>query len=124
MIEDEYIFRNGTQRYEGGQKRYKIKKKIELENEIDSERKNVTINAFVTGVAALSAITCFTLTGVNDAEFSQRVGTLLLGVASSKGVFDSVKVLTESLKRKSKLENSYFDAFGTDYEEKRGRILW
>ena len=123
MIEDEYIFRKGTQSYEGGQKRYKIKMKRELENEIDSERKNVTINALVTGVAALGAITCFSLTGVNDAEFSQRVGTLLLGVASSKGVYDSVKVLTESLKRKAKLENSYFDTFGIEYEEKRGRAL-
>ena len=110
-------------RYDFEPKRYKIKSRKSLEHEIDEESKRVTLNTFAVGATVL-VTTAFALSVGNDnLEVFQRLGSLLMSVISSKGVYDSAKILNESIKRKTKLENSYFDTYNEEYEEKRGRSL-
>ena len=106
-------------------KRYKIKRKQSLEQEIDEERKRVTINTLMLGATVLATTICAIQTGNQDLEFVQRIGSFFLTAVSSKGLFDSAVILDKSVRRKIKLEDSYFDTYGEEYinEEKIGRKL-
>ena len=115
--------RNVTANFENKPKRYKITKRKSLEHEIDEESKRITLNTFAVGATVL-ATTVFAISTINaDLEISQRIGSLLMSLVSTKGLYDSVKILNESIKRKEKLENTYFDTYNEEYEEKRGRSL-
>lgn len=106
-------------------KKYKIKIRQSLEQEIDEERKRVTINTLMVGATVLATTLCAIQTGNQDLEFAQRLGSFLLTTISSKGLYDSVVILDHSVRRKIKLEDSYFDTYGEKYinEEKIGRKL-
>lgn len=122
-IDYDYAGRGIIEHFENKPKRYKIKMRKTFENEIDEERKRVTLNSFMVGASALATIV-FALSVTNaDLEASQRIGSLLISSISSKGLYDSVKILNNSIKRKTKLENTYFDTYNEEYEEKRGRSL-
>jgi len=120
----DFVGRNVVAHFENNPKRYKIRARKAFEQEIDEERKRVTMNTFVVGGTVLVTAACALITGNEDLEIAQRMGALLMGVVSSKGVYESAKILSESLKRKVKLEDTYFEKFGQEYEEKRGRSLW
>lgn len=125
MNSDNFDFsgRNVVLHFENKSKRYKIKARKSLENQIDEESKRVILNTFMVGATVLATTVCTLAISSEDLEVSQRIGSILLGIVSSKGLYDSVKTLSESVTRKIKLENTYFDKFGVDYEEKRGRSL-
>lgn len=109
--------------FEDKPKRYKIKQKRAFEQEIDEERKRVTSNTFITGSTALATTICALSVANDELDFVQRCAFLLLTLITSKGLYDSTKILNESIKRKLKLENTYFDTYEEEYEEKRGRSL-
>lgn len=118
-----YAGRGIVEHFENNPKRYKIKAKKSLEHQIDEESKRVTLNAFIVGATALgTAVFALSVPNAN-LEISQRIGALLMSMISSKGLYDSVKILNESIKRKTKLEKTYFDTYEEEYEEKRGRSL-
>lgn len=103
------------------EKRFKVKSKKEFINEINEEEKNIRLNTFVVGGTALATITCLTLTGNAEIDVARRVGTLLLSFVSSKGLYDSSKVLYESMKRKTKLEDLFYSEFNEEYENRGKR---
>ena len=70
----------------------------------------------------LVLLTVFVLVN-NELDFVQRCAYLLLSTVTSKGLYDSAKILNESIKRKLKLEKTYFDTYEEEYVEKRGRRL-
>lgn len=109
--------------FENEPKRYKIKQKKAFEQEIDEERKRVTINTVITGGTILATTLCALSVLNNELDFVQRCAYLLLSTVTSKGLYDSAKTLNEALKRKLKLERTYFDTYNEEYEEKRGRSL-
>lgn len=105
--------------FENKPKRYKIKTKKAFEHEIDQETKNVTINALVTGAFAIGTIVCFSMMNSEALEFTRKAGLFLGGVMGTGELYYSSKVLVESMKRKLKLEDKYFDTYGEEYEEKK-----
>lgn len=109
--------------FENEPKRYKIKQKKAIEQEIDEERKRVTINTVITGGTILATTLCALSVLNNELDFVQRCAYLLLSTVTSKGLYDSAKTLNEAVKRKLKLERTYFDTYNEEYEEKRGRSL-
>lgn len=109
--------------FENEPKRYKIKQKKAFEQEIDEERKRVTINTVITGGTILATTLCALSVLNNELDFVQRCAYLLLSTVTSKGLYDSAKTLNEAVKRKLKLERTYFDTYNEEYEEKRGRSL-
>lgn len=109
--------------FENEPKRYKIKQKKAFEQEIDEERKRVTINTVITGGTILATTLCALSALNNELDFVQRCAYLLLSTVTSKGLYDSAKTLNETVKRKLKLERTYFDTYNEEYEEKRGRSL-
>ena len=109
--------------FENKPKRYKIKQKKAFEQEIDEEAKRVTLNTIITGSTALATTICALSVANDELDFVQRCAFLLLTTVTSKGLYDSVKLLNESIKRKLKLEKTYFDTYAEEYEEKRGRSL-
>lgn len=109
--------------FENEPKRYKIKQKKAFEQEIDEERKRVTINTLITGGTILATTLCALSVLNNELDFVQRCAYLLLSTVTSKGLYDSAKTLNEAVKRKLKLERTYFDTYNEEYEEKRGRSL-
>jgi len=109
--------------FETKPKRYKIRQKRAFKQEIDEERKRVTINTVITGGTVLATTLCALSVLNNELDFVQRCAYLLLSTVTSKGLYDSAKILNESIKRKLKLENTYFDTYKEEYEEKRGRSL-
>lgn len=109
--------------FENEPKRYKIKQKKAFEQEIDEERKRVTINTVITGGTILATTLCALSALNNELDFVQRCAYLLLSTVTSKGLYDSAKTLNEAVKRKLKLERTYFDTYNEEYEEKRGRSL-
>jgi len=110
--------------FERKPKRYKIRARKAFEQEIEEENKRVTVTTFIVGATVLATTVCTLAISNEDLELSQRIGSILLGIVSSKGLYDSVKTLSESITRKLNLENAYFDKYGKEYEEKRGRSLW
>ena len=107
--------------------RHKIKSKKKYEEEIQEEKRNVSLNSLVVGATALASIVCFSVAFGGEPEFERTVGTLLLGMASSSGSVMSLKSLVESISRKARLEDSYKINYKIDEltkEEKRGRSLW
>ena len=119
----DFAGRNVVDYFENKPKRYKIKQKKSFEQEIDEERKRVTINTVITGSAVLATTLCVLSAASDELDFVQRCAFLLLSGVTSKGLYDSAKILNESIKRKLKLEDTYFDTYGEEYEEKRGRSL-
>lgn len=109
--------------FENNPKRYKIRQKRAFEQEIDEERKRVTINTFAVGATILATTVCTILTTNPNFDTFQRIGSVLMGVISTKGICDSAKILNESIKRKLKLERTYFDTYNEEYQEQRGRSL-
>lgn len=106
--------------------RHKIKSKKKYEEEIQEEKRNVSLNSLVVGATALASIVCFSVAFGGEPEFERTVGTLLLGMASSSGSVMSLKSLVESISRKARLEDSYKINYKIDEltkEEKRGRSL-
>lgn len=107
--------------------RHKIKSKKKYEEEIQEEKRNVSLNSLVVGATALASIVCFSVAFGGEPEFERTVGTLLLGMVSSSGSVMSLKSLVESISRKARLEDSYKINYKIDEltkEEKRGRSLW
>ena len=123
MENNNYSERKLVSYFENEPKRYKIKKKKSLEHEIDEEAKRVTLNTFAVGATILATTVCTILTTNPNFDTFQRMGSVLMGVISTKGIYDSAKILNESIKRKTKLENTYFDTYNEEYQEQRGRSL-
>jgi len=110
--------------FENKPKRYKIRQKRAFEHEIDEEKRRVTLNAFAVGATVLATTICGMAIGNEDLDFVQRVSSFLIGIITTKGIYDSAKILNESIKRKTNLEKTYFDTYEEEYEEKRGKSLW
>lgn len=107
-------------------KRHKIKSRKKYEEEINEEKRNVTLNSIAVGATALASIVCFSAAFGGDLEFERTVSTFLLGTMSAGASVPSIKALVESISRKARLENSYEINYKIDElpkEEKRGKSL-
>lgn len=107
-------------------KRHKIKSRKKYEEEINEEKRNVTLNSIAVGATALASIVCFSATFGGDLEFERAISTFLLGTMSAGASVPSIKALVTSISRKARLENSYEINYKIDElpkEEKRGKSL-
>lgn len=110
-------------------KKHKIKNRKKYEEEINEEKRNVTINSIAVGATALASIVCFSIAFGSDLEFERTVSTFLLGTMSAGASVPSIKALVTSISRKARLEDSYKINYKIDeisssmQEEKRGKNL-
>ena len=88
-------------------KRYKIKSRKKYEEEINEEKRNVTLSSIAVGAAALTSIVSFSVAFGGNIEFERILGTFLLGAMSAGASVPSIKALVESISRKAKIEDSY-----------------
>ena len=112
-------------------KRYKIKHKIKsrkrYEEEINEEKRNVTLNSIAVGATSLAAVVCFSVSFGGDLEFERTVSTFILGMISAGASVPSIRALVTSISRKTILEDSYKINYKIDElskEETRGKSLW
>lgn len=107
-------------------KRHKIKSRKRYEEEINEEKKNVTLNSIAVGATALAAVVCFSASFGMDFEFERTVSTFILGMISAGVSVPSIKALVTSISRKTRLEDSYKINYKIDElskEETRGKSL-
>lgn len=107
-------------------KNHKIKSRKKYVEEINEEKKNVTVNSIAVGAAALASVVCFSASFGMDFEFERTVSTFLLGTMSAGASVQSIKALVTSISRKTRLEDSYKINYKLDEltkEEKRGKSL-
>ena len=100
-------------------KKHKIKSRKKYEEELNEDKKNVTVNSIAVGAAASASF------GM-DFEFERTVSTFLLGTMSEGATVQSIKALVTSISRKTRLEDSYKINYKLDEltkEEKRGKSL-
>ena len=111
---------------ERGPKKHKIKSRKRYEEEINEEKRNVTLNSIAVGATSLAAVVCFSASFGMDFEFERTVSTFILGVISAGVSVPSIKTLVTSISRKTRLEDSYKINYKIDElskEETRGKSL-
>ena len=107
-------------------KRHKIKSRKRYEEEINEEKKNVTLNSIAVGATSLASVVCFSASFGMDFEFERTVSTFILGMISAGVSVPSIKALVTSISRKTRLEDSYKINYKIDElskEETRGKSL-
>lgn len=115
-----------TMEKERGPKKHKIKSRKKYEEEINEEKRNVTLNSIVVGTTALAAVVCFSASFGMDFEFERTISTFFLGAISTGASVPSIKALVTSISRKARLEDSYKINYKLDEltkEEKREKSL-
>lgn len=106
-------------------KRHKIKSRKKYEEEINEEKRNVTLNSIAVGATALASVVCFS-TAFSGSGLETTLSTFILGMISAGASVSSIKALVTSISRKARLENSYEINYKIDElpkEEKRGKSL-
>lgn len=106
-------------------KRHKIKSKKRYEEEINEEKRNVTLNSIAVGATSLASIVCFS-TAFSGIGLETTLSTFILGMVSAGASIPSIKALVTSISRKTRLEDSYKINYKIDElskEEKRGKSL-
>ena len=106
-------------------KRHKIKSRKRYEEEINEEKRNVTMNTIAVGATALASVVCFS-TAFSGIGLETTLSTFILGMISAGATVPSIKTLVTSISRKARLEDSYKINYKIDElskEETRGKSL-